>query len=625
MPADLAQRRVAGVQGAGPAVGRPAGRLVEAGGDPVGLQQPHLQPRGARRPRPGRRRPPAAGCRGRGAPSAARPAASRARSSGPAGSGCSPAVSSARPERGEADHRLPLEATSTPCPGVGGAVTAACQAAVAAAVVPVVEDRRRQHRRYAVRQVTTWTRAISGGVLRGAPGAPRRPPSRQPGNEACGVHPGSVGARPGDRTRVGRLSYPPGRIGRRERHPTSSGCRPRWPGASRWPRRASPSRARRGRSARRQLRRLTERLAVVQIDSVNVLSRSHYLPAFSRLGAYPRPALDDAGRPAARSCSSTGRTRRRCLPVRLQPFLRWRMAAAEQHAWGNMVRARSGSGRATSPRSSTGSGPRARSRPASWPSPTRTGPARCGTGTPARSRSSGCSSPARSPPARARAGFERVYDLTERVLPRRGRSPRRRPTAADAVRELVRTAARALGVATETRPARLLPAAARPTPGRRSPSWPSRRAAAGRGRRLGPPGLAGPGGAGGPAGSGPGRCSARSTRWSGSGPGSSGSSASATGWRSTPRRPSGCTATTCCRSCSATSWSRGSTSRPTGRPACCGCRRRTPRRGSTGPWSPTRSAGAAAHGRLAGAGRRRRRRPGRPRGVLERPGGAAVA
>ena len=26
------------------------------------------------------------------------------------------------------------------------------------------------------------------------------------------------------------------------------------------------------------------------------------------------------------------------LPVRLQPFLRWRMAAAEEHAWGNMVR-----------------------------------------------------------------------------------------------------------------------------------------------------------------------------------------------------------------------------------------------------------------------------------------------
>ena len=57
----------------------------------------------------------------------------------------------------------------------------------------------------------------------------------------------------------------------------------------------------------------------------------------------------------------------------------------------------------------------------------------------------------------------------------------------------------------------------------------------------------------------------------------SGCSASATASRSTSRRRSGCTATTCCRSCSATGWSRGSTSRPTGRPACCASRLRGPK------------------------------------------------
>jgi uncharacterized protein YcaQ len=205
---------------------------------------------------------------------------------------------------------------------------------------------------------------------------------------------------------------------------------------------ATPRPARRGPAA---LGAMLDRLGMVQIDSVSVLARAHYMPAFSRLGAHDRTMLDRAAYGRRRTLFEYWGHEASLIRLDLQPSLRWRMARARAGTGIYKGLARFGHERsafiAEALRQVENRGPLA-----------------------ARDLEAGGKSAGSwwgwSDGKRAmewlfwaglltthfRRGFERVYDLTERALPAVAALPT--PAEDEAQRTLLLTAARALGVAT---------------------------------------------------------------------------------------------------------------------------------------------------------------------------------
>lgn len=198
---------------------------------------------------------------------------------------------------------------------------------------------------------------------------------------------------------------------------------------------------------RRALRGLAGRLGVIQIDSVNVLTRTHYLPAFSRLGAYDREHLEAEAWGKKPSLFEYWGHEASLLPVETQPLFRWRMAQARsgEGVWKSFARF----GRERRDYIDQVLAEIARRGPVTG--------ADFADGT---KRTPGWWEWSQGKQAlewlfwgglittRTRRGFERVYDLTERVLPAKVVNA---PTPSDeeAHRALLMIAAQAMGVASE--------------------------------------------------------------------------------------------------------------------------------------------------------------------------------
>jgi uncharacterized protein len=90
----------------------------------------------------------------------------------------------------------------------------------------------------------------------------------------------------------------------------------------------------------RTLGRTLARTGVLQVDSVNVLQRAHYMPLWSRMGAYDVGLLTRAAERRPRRLVEYWAHVQALMPVELWPVMQHRMAAyrAERGKWGMTAR-----------------------------------------------------------------------------------------------------------------------------------------------------------------------------------------------------------------------------------------------------------------------------------------------
>jgi uncharacterized protein YcaQ len=88
----------------------------------------------------------------------------------------------------------------------------------------------------------------------------------------------------------------------------------------------------------RHLRRVLRRVHLIQMDSVNVLQRAHFMPLYSRLGPYPVDLIERAAYRKPRELFEFWGHEASLITTDLQPLFRWRMERAAQYAWGSMTR-----------------------------------------------------------------------------------------------------------------------------------------------------------------------------------------------------------------------------------------------------------------------------------------------